>query len=153
MTGGLSPKMVQRQAGARRGYCRYAEGADHVEEGRAPFDRLDVARLASREGAKQKRRFAPADVAKLHRAARAAGKRCSRTGSRWPCVPVAGYVILDPATAAAALITNEIDWCEIPNLDLTPMRKANMAPVCRNRTIVPPKPHSRPVSLAALWRG
>jgi peptide/nickel transport system substrate-binding protein len=35
------------------------------------------------------------------------------------------HVIPDPATAAAALMTDEVDWWEIPHPDLMPMLKAN----------------------------
>jgi len=63
---GLTPKTVQRQLSALRGYWRYLQSIGVAGESEEPFDRLAVARQNKSAAAKVERKpFDPADVLKL----------------------------------------------------------------------------------------
>jgi len=71
---GLATGTVVRVLASHRLYWRFMQSVGAVADDRNPFDRLDLARQARREGAREKRRpFAPEDVVKLWRAAQAGG--------------------------------------------------------------------------------
>lgn len=63
---GLKPKTVQRILGALRGYWRYLQSIETVDEDHEPFQKLDVARHGKKTAPGNKRLpFEPKDVLKL----------------------------------------------------------------------------------------
>lgn len=73
---GLRPKTVARVLSACRGYWRYLQAIELAPEDREPFERLEVAKRAKKNSAKDRRReFAPDDVVRLKKAAADAGDK------------------------------------------------------------------------------